>query len=52
MTGSTPYADSAGTPWAGRSFEPTPFPDDDGSAPPAVASALARHGRGEVGQGV
>jgi hypothetical protein len=51
MTGSAPHADSAGTPWAGRSFEPTPFPDDDGSAPPAVASALARHGRGEVGQG-
>jgi hypothetical protein len=51
MTGSAPHADSAGTPWAGRSFEPTPFPDDDGSAPPAVASALARHGRGEAGQG-
>ncbi|GAB7302754.1 SseB family protein [Clavibacter michiganensis] len=50
MTGSSPHADSAGTPWAGRSFEPTPFPDDDGSAPPAVAAALARHGRGEVGQ--
>jgi hypothetical protein len=50
MSGPTPHADSAGTPWAGRSFEPTPFPDDDGSAPPALAEALARHGRGEVGQ--
>jgi hypothetical protein len=50
MSGSTPHADSAGTPWAGRSFEPTPFPDDDGSAPPALAEALARHARGEVGQ--
>jgi len=49
MTGSTPHADSAGTPWAGRSFEPTAFPGDDGSAPPALAEALARHGRGEVG---
>lgn len=49
MTGSTPRADSAGTPWAGRSFEPTAFPGDDGSAPPALAEALARHGRGEVG---
>ncbi|MFS4506670.1 SseB family protein [Clavibacter sp. Sh2141] len=50
MTGSTPHADSAGTPWAGRSFEPTAFPGDDGSAPPALADALARHGRGEAGQ--
>ncbi|QOD42965.1 SseB family protein [Clavibacter zhangzhiyongii] len=49
MTGSTPHADSAGTPWAGRSFEPTAFPGDDGSAPPALSDALARHGRGEVG---
>jgi hypothetical protein len=52
MSGSTPHADSAGTPWAGRSFEPTPFPGDDGSAPPALADALARHARGEVGQAV
>jgi hypothetical protein len=50
MTGSTPHADSAGTPWAGRSFEPTAFPGDDGSAPPALADALARHARGEAGQ--
>lgn len=49
MTGSSPHADSAGTPWAGRSFEPTAFPGDDGSAPPALADALARHGRGEAG---
>ncbi len=49
MAGSSPSADSAGTPWAGRSFEPTAFPGDDGSAPPALAEALARHGRGEAG---
>ncbi|OUE09522.1 hypothetical protein CMsap09_11305 [Clavibacter michiganensis] len=49
MTGSSSHADSAGTPWAGRSFEPTAFPGDDGSAPPALAEALARHGRGEAG---
>ncbi|OUD85013.1 hypothetical protein BC477_11420 [Clavibacter michiganensis subsp. michiganensis] len=50
MTGSSPHADSAGTPWAGRSFEPTPFPDDDGSAPPpsrprSRGTVAARSGR-------
>jgi hypothetical protein len=33
-------ADSAGRPWAGRSFEPTAHADDDGSAPPLLAEAL------------
>ncbi|HEY8589147.1 MAG TPA: SseB family protein, partial [Naasia sp.] len=34
------FADSAGRPWAGRQFEPVPYADDDGTAPPALASAL------------
>lgn len=38
---SHPPADSAGQPWAGRSLTPPPFPDDDGTAAPALAAALA-----------
>lgn len=33
-------ADSAGQPWAGRSFRPSPFAGDDGSADPALLAAL------------
>ncbi len=33
-------ADSAGVPWQGRSFEPNPHADDDGSADPALLAAL------------
>lgn len=33
-------ADSAGTPWAGRSFHDNPFAGDDGTADPALISAL------------
>lgn len=32
--------DTGGTPWAGRSFEPTGFESDDGSADPALLAAL------------
>ncbi|MFM6939041.1 MAG: SseB family protein [Rhodoluna sp.] len=35
------FADSAGVPWEGRSFEANPFADDDGSANPALVQALA-----------
>ena len=35
------FADSAGRPWAGRSFEPNPHADDDGSADPTLMAALA-----------
>jgi hypothetical protein len=35
------FADSAGVPWEGRSFESNPFSNDDGSANPALISALA-----------
>jgi len=34
------FADSAGVPWAGRSFEPNPHANDDGSADPALLLAL------------
>lgn len=39
--------DSAGQPWAGRSFEPTAFSGDDGSAPAALLEALRRFRSGE-----
>jgi hypothetical protein len=34
------YTDTAGTAWAGRDYTESPFPDDDGSAPPALRAAL------------
>lgn len=34
--------DSAGFPWAGRSFDANPFAADDGSADPALIDAIAR----------
>ncbi|KAA9111010.1 SseB family protein [Microbacterium rhizomatis] len=40
-------ADSAGVPWAGRSFEPNAHASDDGSADPALLSALEAFQRGE-----
>lgn len=36
----SPAADSAGHPFAGRSFQPNPFEGDTGEADPAVATAL------------
>jgi hypothetical protein len=44
-------ADSAGVPWAGRSFEPNPHAADDGSAPEALVGALRRFRSGDGGQG-
>ena len=41
-------ADSAGTPWAGRHFEPNSSADDDGSAPEALMAALERFRDGEL----
>lgn len=35
------FADSAGVPWEGRSFDANPFADDDGSANPKLIQALA-----------
>lgn len=40
-------ADSAGVPWAGRSFEPNAHAADDGSAPPAFTEAIRRFRSGE-----
>ncbi len=34
------HADSAGVPWAGRSFAPHPYAEDDGAADPALRQAL------------
>jgi len=39
--------DTAGTPWAGRDYTVSPFPDDDGRAPRVLADALEAHRRGE-----
>ncbi|BDZ37794.1 hypothetical protein GCM10025863_04080 [Microbacterium suwonense] len=39
-TASPGGADSAGVPWAGRSFEPNTRADDDGSADPTLLDAL------------
>jgi hypothetical protein len=35
------FADSAGVPWEGRSFDSNPFANDDGSANPKLIQALA-----------
>lgn len=45
MTGT----DSAGVPWRGRSFTPSGFEGDDGTADPRLASALAAHQAGDAG---
>lgn len=39
--GATDAHDSAGQPWAGRSFQPNPHAADDGSADPGLLAALA-----------
>lgn len=43
-------SDSAGVPWAGRSFGDTPASADDGSAPVAVIRALQSFRDGELGE--
>ncbi|MDJ0349305.1 SseB family protein [Cryobacterium sp. PH29-G1] len=43
-------ADSAGQPWAGREFEANLEAGDDGTAPPALAEALARFQAREAGE--
>lgn len=44
-------ADSAGVPWAGRSFDPNPHAADDGRAPAALAAAIRRFRAGDGGHG-
>lgn len=41
-------ADSAGVPWEGRSFTPNPHAGDDGSADPALLSALEAFHAGDA----
>lgn len=41
--------DSAGTPWAGRHFEPSTAPEDDGRAPEALVAALEAFAGGSRG---
>lgn len=48
--GSHNEGDSAGVPWAGRSFEANPHAADDGSADPALLAALLRFRAGEGSQ--
>ncbi|MGO2519030.1 MAG: SseB family protein [Microbacterium sp.] len=48
--GATNSADSAGVPWEGRAFESNPHAGDDGSADPALLSALLRFRAGEASQ--
>jgi hypothetical protein len=43
--------DSAGRPWAGRSFAPVAGSTDDGAAPPALLAALDRFRAGEATHG-
>src|SRR5690606_14863407 len=42
--------DSAGVPWAGRSFQANPGSGDDGSADPALLDALLRFRSGDGSQ--
>ncbi len=42
------FADSAGVPWAGRSFEANGYANDDGSANPALITALEAFAEGQV----
>ncbi len=42
------FSDSAGTPWAGRSFDANNFAQDDGSAPKALMDALLAFREGKV----
>ncbi|TQO18917.1 type III secretion system (T3SS) SseB-like protein [Rhodoglobus vestalii] len=40
--------DSAGVPWEGRSFDPNPAPDDDGTAPPKLMDVITRFQQGDA----
>lgn len=43
----SPLTDTAGTPWAGRDYAPSPFPEDHGETPEPLAAALRAHAEGE-----
>ena len=44
----SPYTDSAGVPWEGRSFTDNQFKDDDGSADPELIDIICRFQMNEV----
>ncbi|WP_298228620.1 SseB family protein [Gryllotalpicola sp.] len=46
LFGATADADSAGQPWAGRSFQPNPAAADDGAADPVLLAALTAFASG------
>lgn len=48
MFGSTDQADSAGQPWAGRSFEANPHAYDNGAAPAELAAAVGAFHAGDA----
>ncbi|WP_367889421.1 SseB family protein [Humibacter ginsenosidimutans] len=50
LFGSTDKADSAGLPWAGRTFDSAPASTDDGSADPALLAALIAFDAGHGSQ--
>ncbi|KGJ79018.1 hypothetical protein GY21_06410 [Cryobacterium roopkundense] len=50
MTDARGGADSAGQPWAGRTFEPNDSADDDGLAPEALTAALRSFRAREIGE--
>ncbi|MFD1713039.1 SseB family protein [Amnibacterium flavum] len=50
MTEHDRRSDSAGQPWEGRHFEPTPYAGDDGSAPERLVEAIRRFRSGEVSE--
>ena len=43
------FADSAGRPWEGRSFDQNAFADDDGKAPAELVEVIKKFRAGEVG---
>ena len=43
------FADSAGRPWEGRSFDQNAFADDDGKAPAALLEVISKFRAGEAG---
>jgi hypothetical protein len=49
MSDQDKFSDSAGVPWAGRSFDANPFSNDDGSADPNLIQAIANFQTGVVG---
>jgi hypothetical protein len=51
-TGTGAGTDSAGHPWAGRTFEPNPAADDDGTADPGLLLALTGFANGEAAEAV